>query len=184
MTGPAIAAEAALLPAQAPPLVVVMGVSGAGKSTVGGLIAATLGLPFTDADDFHPPANVAKMSAGQPLTDADRAPWLAAIGAHLAAHRGRGCVVTCSALKRVYRERLRDAAPELRLVFLHGPQPLVAARQAARRDHFMPASLVASQFATLEPPVPEEDAIALEVVASPAALAEAAIQALRAPPTR
>jgi 4-hydroxy-tetrahydrodipicolinate synthase len=92
-------------------LVVVMGVSGAGKSTVGSLIAERLGLPFRDADDFHPPANVAKMSRGQPLTDEDRAPWLAAIGAHLAAHRGRGCVVTCSALKRAYRDALRQAAP-------------------------------------------------------------------------
>ncbi len=181
MTGAAAATEAAVRPAEAPPLVVVMGVSGAGKSTVGRLVADALGLPFADADDFHPAANVAKMSAGQALTDADRAPWLAAIGAHLVRHRGQGCVVTCSALKRAYREALRDVAPELRLVFLHGPQPLVAARQAARRDHFMPASLVSSQFATLEPPVPEERVIALDVAASPAAIAGAAIQALRQP---
>jgi len=159
-----------------------MGVSGAGKSTVGGLVAGRLGLPFRDADEFHPPANVAKMSAGQPLTDADRWPWLGAIGAHLVAHRGQGCVVTCSALKRAYRDRLRAAAPELRFVFLHGEVALVAARQAARQGHFMPASLVASQFATLEPPAPEEGAIHLDVDAPPEALAEAAIRALQETP--
>lgn len=159
-------------------LVVVMGVSGAGKSTVGALVAARLGLSFRDADEFHPPANVAKMSAGVPLTDADRAPWLDAIGAHLATHRGVGCVVTCSALKRSYRDRLRALAPETRFVFLHGEEALVAARQAARQGHFMPPSLVASQFATLEPPAPEEGVIALHVADTPAALADAAVRAL------
>ncbi|MBX9595257.1 MAG: gluconokinase [Roseomonas sp.] len=161
------------------PLILVMGVSGAGKSTVGQAIAATLGLPFADADDFHPEANIAKMSRGEALNDDDRWPWLAAIGAHLAAHRGRGCIVTCSALKRVYRDALREAAPDLRLVFLTGDPALVAARQAARQNHFMPPSLVASQFATLEPPAPEEAAIALDVGATPAALATAAINALQ-----
>jgi gluconokinase len=161
-------------------LVLVMGVSGAGKSTVGPLIAQGLGLRFDDADGFHPPANVAKMSRGEPLDDGDRAPWLDAIGAHLLAHRGIGCVVTCSALKRGYRDRLRAAAPDLRLVFLQGDMALVAARQAARQGHFMPASLVASQFATLEPPAPEEGAILLDVAASPDALAAAAISALGA----
>jgi gluconokinase len=155
-----------------------MGVSGAGKSTVGGLVAERLGLTFRDADEFHPPANIAKMSAGIPLTDADRGPWLDAIGTHLAAHRGSGCVVTCSALKRAYRDRLRSAAPGLRFIHLHGEMALVAARQAARADHFMPASLVASQFATLELPQAEPDVIALDVAATPAALAEAAIRAL------
>ncbi len=163
-------------------LVLVMGVSGAGKSTVGPLIAAGLGLCFDDADSFHPPANVAKMSRGEALDDADRAPWLDAIGAHLAAHRGIGCVVTCSALKRAYRDRLRAAAPDLRLVFLAGDMALVAARQAARQGHFMPASLVASQFATLEAPAPEEGAVLLDVAATPAALAAAAISALENPP--
>lgn len=159
-------------------LLVVMGVSGAGKSTVGSLIADRLGLTFRDADEFHPPANVAKMSAGQPLADADRWPWLDAIGAHLVAHRRAGCVVTCSALKRAYRDRLRAAAPDLRFVFLQGDMALVAARQAARAGHFMPASLVASQFATLEPPAPEEGVLTLDVTAPPDALAEAAIRAL------
>jgi gluconokinase len=159
-------------------LVVVMGVTGAGKSTVGTLIARRLGLSFRDADDFHPPANIAKMSAGQPLTDEDRWPWLDAIGAHLATHRGRGCIVTCSALKRAYRDRLRGAAPELRFVFLYGEVALVASRQASRQGHFMPASLVSSQFATLEIPGPEEGVIALEVTTTPDELAEAAIAAL------
>jgi gluconokinase len=160
--------------------VVVMGVSGAGKSTVGVLIAERLGVPFGDADDFHPPANVAKMSAGQPLTDEDRWPWLDAIGAHLAKHRASGCVVTCSALKRIYRDRLRAATPGVRFVFLHGAMELVAARQAARPNHFMPASLVASQFATLEIPGNDERAIALDVAAAPEAIATAALKELSA----
>ncbi len=161
-----------------PPLVVVMGVSGAGKSTVGPLIAARLGVSFGDADSFHPPANIAKMSSGTPLTDEDRLPWLDAIGAHLAAHRGRGAVVTCSALKRAYRDRLRASVPELRLVFLSGDPGLVAARQVSRAGHFMPASLIASQFATLEPPAPDEGAIILDVTATPEALADSACQML------
>ena len=161
------------------PLVVVMGVTGVGKSTLGQLLAGRLGLAFADADDFHPMDNVAKMSAGTPLTDEDRRPWLDAIAAHLAAHRGRGAVVTCSALKRAYRDRLRAPVPELRLVFLYGEPELVAARQAARQGHFMPPSLVASQFATLEAPAPEEAAIALDVGQPPEALAEATIAALR-----
>jgi gluconokinase len=165
-------------------LVLVMGVSGAGKSTVGPLIAAGLGVGFEDADSFHPPANIAKMSRGEPLDDTDRAPWLDAIGAHLAAHRGRGCVVTCSALKRAYRDRLRRAAPDLRLVFLSGDAALVAARQAARAGHFMPASLVASQFATLEAPAAEEAAIVLDVAATPSELARAALSQLEAAPPR
>lgn len=161
------------------PLLVVMGVTGAGKSTVGTLIAERLGLEFHDADAFHPPANIAKMSSGQPLTDADRWPWLDAIGAHLAAHRAEGCVVTCSALKRAYRDRLREAAPGLRFIHLHGDMALVAARQAARQGHFMPPSLVASQFATLEPPAAEERVIVLDVAATPEQLAQAAIAAIR-----
>jgi gluconokinase len=159
--------------------IVVMGVTGAGKSTVGTRLAERLDVPFRDADDFHPPSNIAKMSAGQPLTDDDRWPWLDAIGAHLAAHRGTGCVVTCSALKRAYRDRLRAAAAGLRFVHLHGDVALVAARQAARQGHFMPASLVPSQFATLEAPTPDEGVITLDVAATPDALVDDAIAALR-----
>ncbi len=163
-------------------LLVIMGVSGAGKSTVGTLIAQRLGLSFRDADEFHPPANIAKMSAGLPLTDDDRWPWLDAIGAHLAAHRASGAVVTCSALKRAYRDRLRGAAPGLRFIHLHGAQALIAERQAARQGHFMPPSLVASQFATLEAPDAEADVVMLDVAAAPETLAEAALAALETRP--
>ena len=163
-------------------VIVVMGVSGAGKSTVGERIAATLGLSFRDADDFHPPANIAKMSRGEALNDSDRAPWLDAIGAHLASHAGTGCVVTCSALKRAYRDRLRAAAPDTRFLFLTGDPALIAARQESRTNHFMPARLIASQFATLEPPAPEEGAIALDIAAPPETLAAQAIAALRTTP--
>ena len=164
------------------PLVVLMGVTGAGKSTVGALLAARLGLGFRDADEFHPPANIAKMSSGAPLTDDDRWPWLDAIGAHLVANSGTGCVVTCSALKRAYRDRLRTAAPALRFLHLQGDMALIAGRQAARQGHFMPPSLVASQFATLEPPAPEERVIALDVAAPPETLVAQALAALEETP--
>jgi len=160
-------------------LVLVMGVSGAGKSTVGALLAECLGVPFADADAFHPPENVAKMSAGQPLTDADRWPWLAAIGAWLSDRSTTGAVVTCSALKRAYRDHLRATCPGLRLLHLAGDPALIGARQAARPDHFMPASLMASQFATLEPPQPEEAAIILSVAPPPAEIVATALGALR-----
>src|SRR6478735_9497940 len=132
------------------PLVLVMGVSGAGKSTVGTLLAARLGAPFADADGFHPPANIAKMSRGEPLTDADRWPWLDAIGAWLDARAaaGEGGVVTCSALKRIYRDRLLAGRPGVHLPHLSGDAAQIGARQAARPDQFMPASLMASPFAT------------------------------------
>ena len=163
-------------------LVLVMGVSGAGKSTVGTLLAARLGVPFADADAFHPPANVAKMASGQPLEDADRWPWLDAIGAWLDAQAARdeGGVVTCSALKRAYRARLLGARPAVRLLYLEGDATLIGARQAARPNHFMPASLMASQFATLEPPAPEERAIILPVAPPPEAIVAAALAALAA----
>lgn len=160
-------------------LVLVMGVSGAGKSTIGSLLAARLGVPFADADDFHPAANVAKMSAGQPLTDADRWPWLDAIGAWMDG-RIPGGVVTCSALRRRYRDRLLAARPHVRLLHLEGDAGLIGTRQAARPDHFMPPSLMASQFAALEAPGPEEGAIILSVVPPPNAIVAAALAALAA----
>jgi gluconokinase len=132
------------------PLLVVMGVSGSGKSTVGAAIAQRLRVPFADADDFHPAANVTKMTAGQPLDDHDREPWLEAIGRWLAAHP-RGGVMSCSALKRSYRDRLREHAPAVEFLHLDGTPEVITARQASRPGHFMPASLLASQFATLEP---------------------------------
>jgi len=140
--------------------VVVMGVSGSGKSTVGASLADALGVPFVDGDALHPAANVAKMAAGIPLDDADRAPWLDAVGAVLAAGP---VVVACSALKRTYRDRLRAAAPELRLVFLDGSPALLASRMAARPGHFMPASLLDSQLAALERPAPDEHAITADI---------------------
>ena len=155
-----------------------MGVSGAGKSTLGAMLAKALVIPFADADDFHPPANLAKMAAGTPLTDADRWPWLDAIGAWLDAQSTAGGVVTCSALKRVYRTRLLGARPGVRPIHLAGEQVLIAARQAARPGHFMPPSLMASQFATLEAPAPEEGAITLSVLPPPEAVLRAALAAL------
>ena len=156
----------------------VMGVSGSGKSTVGARLAEALGLPFGDADAFHPPANVAKMSAGTPLTDEDRWPWLDALGAWLPAQAGGG-VIACSALKRAYRERLRAAVPRLRILHLAGVPEMIIARQAARQDHFMPPSLMASQFATLEPPGPDEAALVLDITAPLEAILAAAVAQLR-----
>ncbi|MBY0339239.1 MAG: gluconokinase [Acetobacteraceae bacterium] len=141
--------------------IVVMGVSGCGKSSLGAALAEDLGLPFADADDFHPPANIAKMAAGIPLTDDDRWPWLDAIGAWLAA-RPAG-IAACSALRRAYRDHLRGACPGLRFLHPSGAPALIEARQAARPGHFMPPSLMASQFATLEPPGPDEGAITLDI---------------------
>jgi gluconokinase len=140
--------------------VVVMGVSGSGKSTVGVALAAALGVPFVDGDALHPPANVAKMAAGQPLDDADRAPWLDAVAAVLATGP---VVVACSALRRRYRDRLRDAAPDLELVWLDGPRELLEKRLAERFHQYMPAALLDSQLAALEPPDPDEHALRLDV---------------------
>jgi gluconokinase len=155
-----------------------MGVSGAGKSTVGPLLAAALGVPFADGDAFHPPANVAKMSAGTPLTDEDRWPWLAAIAGWLGTRGTAGGVVACSALRRAYRDRLRTGAAGLRFVHLAGDRALIGARQAARPGHFMPASLIDSQFAALEDPAGEADVIAVSVVPPPEAVVRAVLDAL------
>lgn len=135
--------------------IVVMGVSGCGKSAVADGLGAALGLPVVDGDHLHTPEAVAKMRAGTPLTDADRWPWLDRIGAALAAPP-EGCVVSCSALRRAYRERLRAACPGLRFVFLDGDAALIGARMQARQGHYMPAALLASQLATLERPGPDE----------------------------
>ena len=160
---------------------VVMGVSGCGKSTIGALLAERLGWPFEDGDSFHPPANVAKMRAGTPLTDADRGPWLAALAARIAQARasGTGVVIACSALRRAYRDALRDGHGDLRFLHLTGDPSLIMARQAARQGHYMPASLIASQFATLEAPETEPDAIDLDVDAGPAEIVRKAMAALR-----
>jgi len=142
---------------------VVMGVSGSGKSTVGAALAQRLGVPFADADDFHPPANIAKMKAGVPLDDDDRYPWLEAIGRWLADHCQRGGLMSCSALKRKYRDQMRRHCPQTEFVHLTGSPEVIAARQAGRPGHFMPASLMASQFATLEPLGPDERGVTLDV---------------------
>ncbi|HLZ82132.1 MAG TPA: gluconokinase [Caulobacteraceae bacterium] len=141
-----------------------MGVSGCGKSTLGAHLAAALDWPFQDGDVLHPPANVAKMAAGHPLDDADRGPWLAAVAAWIDGRRATGGsgVVACSALRRAYRARLRGGRPEVRTVFLEGSRALIAGRLAGRSDHFMPAALLASQFAALEPPGPDERAITVD----------------------
>ena len=143
-------------------IVVLMGVSGSGKTVVGQALAAELGWPFFDGDDFHPPANVAKMAAGIPLTDLDRAPWLDRLAAEMGAieRAGGSAVLACSALKAAYRDRLAIAG-DVRFVHLKGDRATIASRVAARTGHYMPAALVDSQFAALEPPA---DAIDIDVV--------------------
>jgi gluconokinase len=159
----------------------VMGVSGSGKSTVGSLLAGILGARFADADDFHPPENKALMAQRIPLTDRERLPWLQNLRTMVidATPPGETTVLACSALKAAYRRFLTDGTgPDVRIVFLHGPRDLIAARLAARTGHFMPPDLLDSQFATLEPPAPEE-AIHLSIEADPVALAAQAAAALR-----
>ncbi len=138
-----------------PAPVVVMGVSGSGKSTVGAALAQRLRVPFIDADTLHPAANIAKMAAGEPLDDDDRYPWLERVGEWLAAQRD-GAVVSCSALKRKYRDQLRAHCPGVEFVHLSGSAELIGGRLATRTDHFMPAALLRSQLDTLEPLGPDE----------------------------
>ena len=132
-------------------LVCVMGVSAAGKSTVGAALASVLGVDFEDADDLHPASNRGKMASGMPLTDEDRLPWLDAVGARFRGRRTTGVVVACSALRRAYRDRIRSAEPDVVFVHLDGSRDLLASRAASRPGHFMPAALLDSQLATLEP---------------------------------
>jgi gluconokinase len=171
-------------PARAvPTAIVVMGVSGSGKTTVGALLAGRLGWELADGDDFHPPANVEKMHAGTPLTDEDRWPWLRAIAAFIDECRTKSehAVIACSALKRAYRAVLIGDAEDVRLVYLEGDHDLIARRQAARHDHFMPASLMASQFATLEPPGPDERPVTVSVAQPPGAIVDAIVRELGLP---
>ena len=147
-------------------LVIVMGVSGSGKSTVGHTLAAALDVPFADADDFHSRANVAKMSAGTPLDDKDRRPWLEAIARWLAEHRGSGGVVACSALRRSYRDVLTGAAPEAWILYVDVARDVLVERVHARTDHFMPAALLDSQLALLEPPDDDEHAVTVDASAA------------------
>ncbi|MFI6938974.1 gluconokinase [Streptomyces sp. NPDC050418] len=163
-----------------PHVVVVMGVAGTGKTTIGPLLAAQLGVPYAEGDDFHSAANVAKMSAGTPLTDEDRWPWLDAIGAWAHGRLGQGGVVSSSALKRRYRDRLRAAAPGIVFVHLTGERGLIEERMSQRQGHFMPTALLDSQFAALQPLGPDEAGVPVEVTGTPEEIAARAAAALRA----
>jgi gluconokinase len=142
-------------------ILIVAGVSGSGKTTVGAMLAGRLGWRFADGDSFHSAANIAKMHAGIPLTDADRQPWLRAITAWMDDRdaRGESAVVTCSALKRAYRGELLDGRPEARMIFLTADRAEVARRMAARHGHFFPGQLLGTQFGALEPPKPDETSV-------------------------
>jgi len=148
-----------------PPAIVVFGVAGAGKTTVGRMLAERLDWAFLDADDLHPAANVEKMRSGVPLGDADRWPWFDAVGAWLdaRARERRASVTACSALKRAYRDRLREGRPQLRFVFLAGSEAMIAARLERRTGHYWPASLLSSQFKALEPPAADEGAVVVDI---------------------
>ncbi|MEV0220103.1 gluconokinase [Streptomyces sp. NPDC050704] len=161
-----------------PHVVVIMGVAGTGKTTVGPLLANRLDVPYAEGDDFHPAANIAKMTAGTPLTDEDRRPWLDAIGAWAHGRAGLGGVVSCSALKRDYRDRLRAAAPGVVFVHLTGDRKLIEDRMGHRQGHFMPTALLDSQFATLQPLQADEAGVAVDVSGSPEEITERAVSAL------
>lgn len=162
--------------------VVVMGVAGSGKTTVGERLAAELGVEYVDADTLHTPGNVAKMSAGIPLTDADRGPWLDAVGRWLADHES--AVATCSALKRRYRDVLRSFAADAWFLHCTGSPELISSRITRRSHHFMPAELLASQFEALEPPGPDERAFSADVSKPPATVVSDFLAAVRRDPGR
>ena len=158
-----------------------MGVSGSGKSTVADALAKRLGWCYEDGDRFHPPGNVARMSAGHPLTDEDRRPWLQAIADEIdrVCRQGERAVIACSALKRAYRDILLHGRADVRFVFLKGTQDLIAGRLAARKGHFMPPDLLASQFRTLEPPAAGEHPITVSIDAPVAAIVDDIIRQLK-----
>jgi len=165
-----------------PPVLVIMGVSGAGKSTIAQELAARLGWAFEEGDSLHPEANIAKMHAGMPLTDADREPWLKRVAAWIDGQRAKKQpgIITCSALKRSYRQIIIDRRPEARLVYLRGSREVIARHLAGRDGHFMPASLLQSQIDTLEEPGPDEDPLIIDLGPPPSEIAEAIIRLLGA----
>jgi gluconokinase len=163
--------------------IVVMGVSGSGKTTIAGKLAARLGYLFADGDAFHPQANVAKMASGEPLTDADRAPWLAELAEWIAAQHesGRSTVLACSALKRRYRDTLRAGAPgHVFFVYLAVPRTALVERMKRRTGHYMPPELLDSQLATLEPLGPDEPGLTLDGQPAPETIVERALERLAA----
>lgn len=167
-------------------VIVVMGVSGSGKTTTGRRLATTLGWQFRDADEFHPPANIMKMASGQPLDDTDRAPWLAAISAWIDERRASNApaIVSCSALKQTYREILIGQRPDVALVYLKGSFAQIADRISRRRGHFMPPSLLRSQFGTLEEPRPDEGALVVPIRMPPKRVVERIVAGLNLSPVR
>lgn len=168
-----------------PRYLVVMGVAGCGKSTVAAMLAARLGWPFAEGDALHPALNIEKMRLGIPLDDTDREPWLRRVAAEIAAWRriGTSGVITCSALRRRYRDLIRDGHDDVWFVYLHGSRNIIAARLGERRGHFMPASLLESQFATLEEPAVPEQAITVDVTLPLTQIVETVADALAALPT-
>jgi gluconokinase len=166
-----------------PCALIVMGVSGSGKSTIAEKLAVRLGWTYEDGDKFHPKSNVQKMSAGHPLTDEDRRPWLLAIANEIdrVCEVGEHAVIACSALKRAYRDILVHGRADVRYVYLDGTQELIAGRLAARKDHFMPPGLLASQFKTLEPPGADENPLTVSIDASVEGIVGDIVQKLGAP---
>lgn len=163
-----------------PSILVVMGVSGSGKTTIARELANRLGWTFQEGDHLHPAANIAKMSSGTPLDDADRAPWLKAVAAWIDMQRAKGesSVITCSALKRSYRDIIIGGRPDVRLVYLRGSYDLIASRLAQRHGHFMPPSLLQSQFDGLEEPSADENALIVDAAPTPAEIVDTIVEQL------
>lgn len=163
-----------------PRVLVLMGVSGCGKTTVAAILAGRLGWPFEEGDALHPPANIEKMKAGHPLTDEDRAPWLEKVAEWVDERldAGESGLITCSSLKRSYRNVINRRGAGVTFVYLHGSREIIAERLAARHGHFMPSSLLDSQFADLEEPSADEPAIRIDIGPPPSALAQAVIDTL------